>query len=198
VSHVAEPCAASCPSLSPVQQGVHIRDRVGIAVQAVHILFGLQLNLQSDAVRIMEVEGLAVPPFDNFTGKAPYKSANHRFLSRGRGEDHVGAMAGALPITNKCFSMASQVRRCAPNGPAPTSRFRRAASARRPDRAIPGDGATGAAARDRSSRRARTMQDADVTAWSATRSASERRCGSSRRYTSSLPHIWHHRPRALH
>jgi hypothetical protein len=53
-------------SLSPLQQGVHIGDRVGIAFQAVHILFGLQFNLQSDAVRIMEVEGLAIPPFDNF------------------------------------------------------------------------------------------------------------------------------------
>jgi len=58
VSHVAEPCAASCPSLSPVQQGVHIRNRVGIAVQAVHILFGLQLNLQSDAVSPLRTDSL--------------------------------------------------------------------------------------------------------------------------------------------
>ena len=58
----AEPWAA----LSPLQQCAHVRDRVGIAFQAVRILFGLQFNLQPDAVRIMEVEGLAVSPFGNF------------------------------------------------------------------------------------------------------------------------------------
>jgi hypothetical protein len=41
-------------------------DRVGIAFQAVRILFDLQFNLQPDTVRIMEVEGLAISPFDNF------------------------------------------------------------------------------------------------------------------------------------
>ena len=40
--------------------------RARIAFQAVRILFGLQLNLQPDAVRIVKVEGLAMPPFDNF------------------------------------------------------------------------------------------------------------------------------------
>ena len=59
---IAEQWAA----LSPLQQCVHIRDRVGIAVQAVRFLFGLHFNLQPDAVRIVEVEGLAIPPFDNF------------------------------------------------------------------------------------------------------------------------------------
>ena len=49
-----EPWAA----LSPLQQCAHVRDRVGIAFQAVRILFGLQFNLQPDAVRIVEVEGL--------------------------------------------------------------------------------------------------------------------------------------------
>ena len=53
-------------TLSPLQQCAHVRDRVGIAFQAVCILFGLQFNLQPDAVRIVEVEGLAIPPFDNF------------------------------------------------------------------------------------------------------------------------------------
>ena len=53
-------------TLSPLQQCAHVRDRVGIAFQAVRILFGLQFNLQPDAARIMEVEGLAVSPFDNF------------------------------------------------------------------------------------------------------------------------------------
>src|SRR5438477_2722470 len=57
----AEPWAA----LSPLQQCAHVRHRVGIAFQAVRILFGLQFNLQPDAVRIVEVEGLAIPPFDN-------------------------------------------------------------------------------------------------------------------------------------
>src|SRR4030095_5839049 len=52
-------------ALSPLQQGAHVWDRVWIAFQAVHVLFGLQLDLQPDAVRIMEVEGLAIPPFDN-------------------------------------------------------------------------------------------------------------------------------------
>jgi hypothetical protein len=52
-------------ALSPLQQCAHVRDRVGIAFQAVRILFGLQFNLQPDAVRIVEVEGLAIPPFDN-------------------------------------------------------------------------------------------------------------------------------------
>ena len=57
-----------CPytSLSPLQQGVHMGERVGIAFQGVYILFGLQFNLQSDAVRIVEVESLAIPPFDSF------------------------------------------------------------------------------------------------------------------------------------
>ena len=41
-------------------------DGVGIAFQAAHILFGLQFNLQSVTVRIVEVEGLAISPFDNF------------------------------------------------------------------------------------------------------------------------------------
>src|ERR1700756_1384756 len=49
-------------TLSPLQQCAHVRDRVGIAFQAVRILFGLQFNLQPDAVRIVEVEGLAIPP----------------------------------------------------------------------------------------------------------------------------------------
>src|SRR6516225_9538942 len=57
----AEPWAA----LRPLQQCAHVRDRVGIAFQAVRILVGLQFNLQPDAVRIVEVEGLAIPPFDN-------------------------------------------------------------------------------------------------------------------------------------
>ena len=59
---LAEPWAA----LSPLQQCAHVRDRVGIAFQAVRILFGLQFNLQPDAVRIIEVEGLTIAPFDNF------------------------------------------------------------------------------------------------------------------------------------
>ena len=44
------------------QQCAHVRDRVGIAFQAVRILFGLQFNLQPDSVRIVEVEGLAIAP----------------------------------------------------------------------------------------------------------------------------------------
>src|SRR5216683_3140311 len=59
-------CVMPWAALSPLQQCAHVRDRVGIAFQAVRILFGLQFNLQPDAVRIMEVEGLAIPPFDNF------------------------------------------------------------------------------------------------------------------------------------
>jgi hypothetical protein len=38
-------------ALSPLQQCAYVRDRVGIAFQAVRILFGLQFNLQPDAVR---------------------------------------------------------------------------------------------------------------------------------------------------
>src|SRR5947207_1838076 len=58
-------------ALSPLQQCAHIRDRIGIAFQAVHIVFGLQFNLKSDAVRIMKVEGLAISPFDNVGHGAP-------------------------------------------------------------------------------------------------------------------------------
>jgi hypothetical protein len=63
---------SNCRSLSPpktlslLQQCAHVRDRVGIAFQAVRILFGLRFNLQPAAVRTVEVEGLAIPPFDNF------------------------------------------------------------------------------------------------------------------------------------
>ena len=62
----AQPAEVALPppkTLSPLQQCAHVRDRVGIAFQAVRILFGLQFNLQPDAVRIVEVEGLAIPPF---------------------------------------------------------------------------------------------------------------------------------------
>ena len=52
-------------ALSPLQQCEYVRDRVGIAFQAGRILFGLQFNLQPDAVRIVEIEGLAILPFDN-------------------------------------------------------------------------------------------------------------------------------------
>jgi hypothetical protein len=82
-----------------------------------------------------------------------------------------------LPWPAHCRSPTSAFRwlrgerSCAPSSPSPTSRFRRAASVRRPDRAIPGDDATDAAARDRSSRRARRMRDGVATTWSATRSA---------------------------
>src|SRR5271170_2838091 len=68
-AHVSKENAESCPdswaALSSLQECLHARDRVGIAFQAVRILFGLQFNLQPDAVRIGEVEGLAVPPFNN-------------------------------------------------------------------------------------------------------------------------------------
>src|SRR6266571_3242471 len=52
-------------ALSPLQQGAHVWDGVRIAFQAVHVLFGFQFDLQPDAVRIMEVESLAIAPFDN-------------------------------------------------------------------------------------------------------------------------------------
>src|SRR6266446_2869735 len=52
-----EPWAA----LSPLQQCAHVRNGVGITFQAVRIRFGLQFNLQPDAVRIVEVEGFAIP-----------------------------------------------------------------------------------------------------------------------------------------
>src|SRR5437667_2797521 len=70
----AQPAEVADPppkTLSPLQQCAHVRDRVGIAFQAVRLLFGLQLNLQPDAVRIVEVEGLAIPPFDNFGHRDP-------------------------------------------------------------------------------------------------------------------------------
>src|SRR5437016_7571034 len=65
----AQPAEVADPppkTLSPLQECAHVRDRVGIAFQAVRILFGLQFNLQPDAVRIVEIEGLAIPPLDNF------------------------------------------------------------------------------------------------------------------------------------
>ena len=71
----AQPAEVADPppkTLSPLQQCAHVRDRVGIAFQAVRILFGLQFNLQPDAVRIVEVEGLAIPPFDNFGTATPW------------------------------------------------------------------------------------------------------------------------------
>src|SRR5438309_6476000 len=61
----AQPAEVADPppkTLSPLQQCAHVRDRVGVAFQAVRILFGLQFNLQSDSVRIVEVEGLAIAP----------------------------------------------------------------------------------------------------------------------------------------
>jgi len=58
-------------STKPLQQRAHVRDRVGIAFQAVSIPFGLPFNLQPDAVRIMEVGGLAIPPLDNFSHGDP-------------------------------------------------------------------------------------------------------------------------------
>src|SRR5262249_42520665 len=58
-------------ALSSLQQGAHVRDGVRIAFQAVHVLFGFQFYLQPDAVRIMEVEGLAIPPFDNLGNGYP-------------------------------------------------------------------------------------------------------------------------------
>ena len=59
----AQPAEVADPppkTLSPLQQCAHVRDRVGIAFQAVRILFGFQFNLQPDAVRIAEVEGPSI------------------------------------------------------------------------------------------------------------------------------------------
>jgi hypothetical protein len=53
----AEVADLPAKTLSPLQQCAHVRDRVAIAYLAVRILFGLQFNLQPDAVRIVEGAG---------------------------------------------------------------------------------------------------------------------------------------------
>ncbi len=52
-------------TLSLLKQCAYVWDGVGVAFQAVLVLLGLHFDLQPDAVWIMEVEGLAIPPFDN-------------------------------------------------------------------------------------------------------------------------------------
>src|SRR6267143_118414 len=101
----AQPAEADPPpkTLGPLQQCAHVRDRVGIVFQAVRILFGLQFNLQPDAVRIVEVEGLAIPSFDNFGYGDPWSLSVGRRPSRSRCVPPPVVPPSAFPKTNLAY-----------------------------------------------------------------------------------------------